>query len=185
MSPTRWPKILREDGIEVLLETHADARRGPRRASFDVDGQARPAASARVTARTCWSPPGRTPNTETLNLRRGGRARPTKAASSPSTSGWRRTCQASTRWATSRAARPSPTSPTTTSASCARICCEGGARTTDDRLVPYTVFIDPQLGRVGLSEEEARAAGAEHQGGEDADELRRPRRWRWTRRAAS
>jgi pyruvate/2-oxoglutarate dehydrogenase complex dihydrolipoamide dehydrogenase (E3) component len=25
--------------------------------------------------------------------------------------------------------------------------------------VPYTVFIDPQLGRVGLGEEEARAAG--------------------------
>ena len=30
---------------------------------------------------------------------------------------------------------------------------------TDGRLVPYTVFIDPQLGRVGLSETEARAQG--------------------------
>jgi pyruvate/2-oxoglutarate dehydrogenase complex dihydrolipoamide dehydrogenase (E3) component len=28
-----------------------------------------------------------------------------------------------------------------------------------DRLVPYTVFIDPQLGRVGLSESEARSTG--------------------------
>ena len=28
--------------------------------------------------------------------------------------------------------------------------------TIDGRLVPYTVFIDPQLGRVGLSESEAR-----------------------------
>ncbi|HET7641441.1 MAG TPA: FAD-containing oxidoreductase, partial [Ktedonobacteraceae bacterium] len=28
-----------------------------------------------------------------------------------------------------------------------------------DRLVPYTVFIDPQLGRVGLSESEAREHG--------------------------
>jgi pyruvate/2-oxoglutarate dehydrogenase complex dihydrolipoamide dehydrogenase (E3) component len=36
---------------------------------------------------------------------------------------------------------------------------EGGQRTTADRLVPYTVFIDPQLGRVGLSEEEARRRG--------------------------
>jgi pyruvate/2-oxoglutarate dehydrogenase complex dihydrolipoamide dehydrogenase (E3) component len=34
---------------------------------------------------------------------------------------------------------------------------EGGNATTVDRLVPYTVFIDPQLGRVGLSEREARA----------------------------
>ncbi len=31
--------------------------------------------------------------------------------------------------------------------------------TTENRLVPYTVFIDPQLGRVGLSETEARARG--------------------------
>ena len=31
--------------------------------------------------------------------------------------------------------------------------------TTDNRLVPYTVFIDPQLGRIGLSESQAREAG--------------------------
>src|SRR5262249_12457036 len=31
--------------------------------------------------------------------------------------------------------------------------------TTDHRLVPYAVFTDPQLGRVGLTEKEARAAG--------------------------
>lgn len=35
----------------------------------------------------------------------------------------------------------------------------GGQATTTNRLVPYTVFIDPQLGRVGLTEEEARAQG--------------------------
>jgi pyruvate/2-oxoglutarate dehydrogenase complex dihydrolipoamide dehydrogenase (E3) component len=32
---------------------------------------------------------------------------------------------------------------------------EGGDASIADRLVPYTVFIDPQLGRIGLSEEEA------------------------------
>lgn len=36
---------------------------------------------------------------------------------------------------------------------------EGGDTTSNGRLVPYTVFIDPQLGRVGLSETEARKAG--------------------------
>jgi len=36
---------------------------------------------------------------------------------------------------------------------------EGGAATTTGRLVPYTVFLDPQLGAVGLTEREARAAG--------------------------
>ena len=34
---------------------------------------------------------------------------------------------------------------------------QGGNLSTEDRLVPYTVFIDPQLGRVGLSEREAKA----------------------------
>jgi pyruvate/2-oxoglutarate dehydrogenase complex dihydrolipoamide dehydrogenase (E3) component len=33
---------------------------------------------------------------------------------------------------------------------------EGGNATTDDRFIPYTVFIDPQLGRIGLSETEAK-----------------------------
>src|SRR5207248_1285608 len=33
---------------------------------------------------------------------------------------------------------------------------DGGHRTTRDRLVPYTVFIDPQLGRIGLTEKQAR-----------------------------
>ena len=36
---------------------------------------------------------------------------------------------------------------------------EGGRRTVNDRPVPYTVFIDPQLGRVGLSEREAKDRG--------------------------
>jgi pyruvate/2-oxoglutarate dehydrogenase complex dihydrolipoamide dehydrogenase (E3) component len=31
--------------------------------------------------------------------------------------------------------------------------------TIENRLVPYTVFIDPQLGRVGLTEKQAREAG--------------------------
>lgn len=36
---------------------------------------------------------------------------------------------------------------------------EHGNATIHDRLVPYTVFIDPQLGRVGLTETEAREQG--------------------------
>ena len=35
----------------------------------------------------------------------------------------------------------------------------GGRATTQGRLVPYAVFIDPQLGRVGLTETEARRQG--------------------------
>ncbi len=36
---------------------------------------------------------------------------------------------------------------------------EGGHRTTNDRPVPYTVFTDPELGRIGLGAAEAKKAG--------------------------
>ena len=36
---------------------------------------------------------------------------------------------------------------------------EGGSATITNRQVPYTMFIDPQLGRIGLSEQEARDQG--------------------------
>lgn len=36
---------------------------------------------------------------------------------------------------------------------------EGGSSSTTGRFVPYTVFIDPQLGRVGLTEKEVKSAG--------------------------
>lgn len=35
----------------------------------------------------------------------------------------------------------------------------GGGASTSDRLLPYTVFIDPELGRVGMTERQARASG--------------------------
>jgi pyruvate/2-oxoglutarate dehydrogenase complex dihydrolipoamide dehydrogenase (E3) component len=36
---------------------------------------------------------------------------------------------------------------------------EGGQASTEGRILPYTVFIDPQLGRVGMTEREAVASG--------------------------
>jgi len=35
----------------------------------------------------------------------------------------------------------------------------GGSRTTRDRLIPYCMFVEPELGRVGLSEREAGERG--------------------------
>ncbi|MDB4899481.1 MAG: mercuric reductase [Gemmatimonadetes bacterium] len=35
----------------------------------------------------------------------------------------------------------------------------GGSATTTGQLVPYTMFIDPELGRIGMTEREARSAG--------------------------
>jgi pyruvate/2-oxoglutarate dehydrogenase complex dihydrolipoamide dehydrogenase (E3) component len=39
---------------------------------------------------------------------------------------------------------------------------EGGEASTAGRLVPYVAFIDPQLGRVGLTEKEAQAQGLDY-----------------------
>ncbi len=39
------------------------------------------------------------------------------------------------------------------------VLLHGATRTTTDRLVPYTMFTDPQLARVGLSEDQARKSG--------------------------
>ncbi len=38
---------------------------------------------------------------------------------------------------------------------------EGGSATIADRPVPYTMFIDPQLGRIGLTEQEAKDRGSD------------------------
>jgi pyruvate/2-oxoglutarate dehydrogenase complex dihydrolipoamide dehydrogenase (E3) component len=38
-----------------------------------------------------------------------------------------------------------------------------GARTRADRVIPYAVFTDPQIGRVGLSEKSADATGADYE----------------------
>jgi pyruvate/2-oxoglutarate dehydrogenase complex dihydrolipoamide dehydrogenase (E3) component len=38
---------------------------------------------------------------------------------------------------------------------------DGGRASTSGRMVPYTVFTDPQLGRIGLTERQAREAGKE------------------------
>jgi pyruvate/2-oxoglutarate dehydrogenase complex dihydrolipoamide dehydrogenase (E3) component len=42
---------------------------------------------------------------------------------------------------------------------------DGGNSSTEGRMIPYTVFIDPQLGRIGLSEKEAKKAGIDYQVG--------------------
>ena len=40
-----------------------------------------------------------------------------------------------------------------------QLLLDGGNRTVRDRMVPFTVFMDPQLGRVGMTEAEAQKSG--------------------------
>ena len=48
---------------------------------------------------------------------------------------------------------------------------DGGNRTITGRPLPYCVFIDPQLGRIGLSEKDARAQGKKSTRGPVAHDL--------------
>jgi pyruvate/2-oxoglutarate dehydrogenase complex dihydrolipoamide dehydrogenase (E3) component len=150
-------QIMREDGIDVLLET--DALRVARAA----DGQIQltvgtPSGERTLVGSHLLTAAGRTPNTDQLNLAAAGVATDKHGF-----------IQVNERLETNvpgiYALGDVKGGPAFTHISYDdyRIIranlLEGGNRTTSDRLVPYTVFIDPQLGRVGLGEQEARAEG--------------------------
>lgn len=150
-------EILREDGIEVLLET------SPRRVERTGSGHILLAASTpggdrSLTGSHLLLAAGRAPNTGQLNLAAAG-VRVDK----------RGYIEVNERLETSApgiyALGDVKGGPAFTHISYDdfRIIranlLQGGGRTTTGRPVPYTVFIDPQLGRVGLTEREAGEQG--------------------------
>jgi pyruvate/2-oxoglutarate dehydrogenase complex dihydrolipoamide dehydrogenase (E3) component len=148
--------ILREDGIDVLLETsptHAAANG----AGYDVTVKT-PTGERVISGSHLLAAAGRSPNTETVNLEAAG-VRTEKGGHIAVNE--RLETSAPGVWALGDV-KGGPAF-THISYDDYRIIrdnlLQGGSRTTNDRPVPYTVFIDPQLGRVGLGEEEARAAG--------------------------
>ncbi len=150
-------KILREDGIDVLLDTEATrVEKGP---GGEIHLTVRAPEGERIlTGSHLLAAAGRVPNTETLNL----------ASVGIETDG-NGFIKANERLETAApgvyALGDVKGGPQFTHISYDdyRIIrtnlIEGGDATINDRFVPYTVFIDPQLGRVGLSESEARARG--------------------------
>jgi pyruvate/2-oxoglutarate dehydrogenase complex dihydrolipoamide dehydrogenase (E3) component len=150
--------IMREDGIEVLLESAAPrvARAADGTIELAVrskDGDERAIAGSHLLVAA-----GRTPNTDTLNL--------AAAGVDVDQHGF---IVADERLQTNvpgiYALGDIKGGPAFTHISYDdyRIIrtnmIEGGAATTRERMVPYTVFIDPQLGRIGVSEAEARQQG--------------------------
>jgi pyruvate/2-oxoglutarate dehydrogenase complex dihydrolipoamide dehydrogenase (E3) component len=133
-------KILREDEVEVLLNTEATRVEkgggGEIRLTVQTPERARTLTGSHLLAAA-----GRVPNTETLNLSSSGIETDKngfiKAKGGPQFT--------HISYDDYRIIRTN--------------LIEGGNATVNDRFVPYTVFIDPQLGRVGLSESEARARG--------------------------
>ena len=146
--------ILQQDGLEVLLNTKAErvTKEGSQiKFVVSTDGQSRTLTGSHLLVAT-----GRVPNTETLNLSAAG-----------ITTDKRGFIQVNSKLETNVAGiyalgdiKGGP-SFTHISYDDFRIIrtnlIEKGNASIDGRLVPYTVFIDPQLGRIGLTETEARA----------------------------
>ena len=149
--------ILREDGIELVLGAEARevtvGTHGGVTLELDVASGARTLSGSHLLVAT-----GRTPNTEALNLSAAG-LEIDRSGYIPVNE------RLETKVSGIYALGDVKGGPAFTHISYDdyRIIrtnlLEGGDATITGRLVPYTVFMDPQLGRVGLTEREAREQG--------------------------
>jgi pyruvate/2-oxoglutarate dehydrogenase complex dihydrolipoamide dehydrogenase (E3) component len=149
-------EILREDGIEVLLGTptlRAAQDAGKILLMVDTSEGERTLEGSHLLVAA-----GRPPNTETLNLEATGVTKDRRGQIEVND---RLETSAEGVWALGDV-KGGPAF-THISYDDFRIIrtnlLEGGNVTITDRLIPYTMFIDPQLGRIGLSEQEARDQG--------------------------
>ncbi len=149
--------ILREDGIEILLDARADAVEPAGNAGIRLRVQT-PEGERNLVGSHLLLATGRTPNTEDLNLIAAGIETDEQ-----------RYIRVNERLETTAAeiyalgdVKGGPAF-THISYDDYRILkanvLEGGHASTRDRIVPYVVFMDPQLGRIGLSEDAAREQG--------------------------
>jgi pyruvate/2-oxoglutarate dehydrogenase complex dihydrolipoamide dehydrogenase (E3) component len=149
-------EILREDGIEVLLNAKAKRVGGSsERVRLTVD---REGGESEISGTHLLVATGRVPNTDSLNLQAAGIATDAK--------GFIRTndkLETNVEGVYGLGDVKGGPAFTHISYDDFRIIrtnlIEKGSATIAGRLVPYTVFIDPQLGRVGISEAEAREQG--------------------------
>ena len=147
--------ILREDGIEVLLETKPVRVEQTAQGTIHLTVQT-PAGEHTLSGSHLLAAAGRVPNSDWLNLDAAGIQTDKRGS-----------IQVNERLETNvpgiYALGDVKGGPAFTHISYDdfRIIrtnlLENGKASTRERLVPYTVFIDPQLGRVGMSETEARA----------------------------
>jgi pyruvate/2-oxoglutarate dehydrogenase complex dihydrolipoamide dehydrogenase (E3) component len=150
-------EIMRQDGLQVLLEAQ------PQRVEQGDDGEVQlmvrtPEGERKLTGSHLLVSAGRPPNTDTLNLEAAGVETDKRGFVKVNE-------RLQTNVSGIYAMGDVKGGPAFTHISYDdfRIIrtnlLEGGDASIADRLVPYTVFIDPQLGRIGLSEQEAREQG--------------------------
>jgi pyruvate/2-oxoglutarate dehydrogenase complex dihydrolipoamide dehydrogenase (E3) component len=149
-------KVLNADGIEILLETEAvGVHAGPAGVGLDLRG---PAGERTIAGSHLLLAIGRVPNSDKLNLAAAGVKVDTRGFITVDD-------RLQTNVAGIYALGDVKGGPAFTHISyddyriIRNNLLRGGQSSTKDRLVPYTVFIDPQLGRIGLTEQEARAQG--------------------------
>ena len=149
-------EILREDGIEIILDgesTQVAGSGGDIRLTVRVDGRERQLTGSHLLAAV-----GRTPKTEALNLEAAG-VRTDERGFIPVDE------KLETNAPGVYALGDVNGGPAFTHVShndnqiLRENLLRDAGRTTAGRLVPFTVFTDPQLGRVGLTEKEARERG--------------------------
>ncbi|GEO17884.1 mercuric reductase [Microvirga aerophila] len=145
--------IFAEDGIDVILgaATKAVAGRSGNRVRFEIET---PHGERMIEGSDLLVAAGRAPNTQGIGLELAGIACDARGYVTVND---RLETAAPGVWATGECAgSPQFTHAAFDDFRIVRNNLAGGERTTRDRLVPYCMFIDPELGRVGLNETEAR-----------------------------
>ncbi len=148
-------KILTEDGIDLLLEAHAlnVSRGGNITVQIETRGDVRAITGSQLLVAT-----GRTPNTDSLNVKAAGIETDARGYI-------KMNAQLETNVSGVYALGDIKGGPAFTHISYDdyRIIrsnvLKGDHASIAGRLIPYTVFIDPQLGRVGITEAEAQSNG--------------------------
>jgi pyruvate/2-oxoglutarate dehydrogenase complex dihydrolipoamide dehydrogenase (E3) component len=153
---TEVAKILREDGIEILLNTKTE-RVSSATGRIRLEVRA-PAGTRTIEGTHLLVAVGRTPNSDTLNLTASGIEADAKGFIT--TNNRLETSVAGVYALGDIKGGPAFTHISYDDFRIIRAnVIEQKNVTVDGRLVPYTCFIDPQLGQVGLGEEEARRQG--------------------------
>jgi pyruvate/2-oxoglutarate dehydrogenase complex dihydrolipoamide dehydrogenase (E3) component len=147
-------KILQQDGVEVLLNANANRvsqSDGSIRLEIQQQGHSTALAGSHLLVAT-----GRVPNSDTLNLAAAGVQ--TDDRGFIKVNGRLETTAKGVYALGDIKGGPAFTHISYDDFRIIRTNLIGkGSASTDGRLVPYTVFIDPQLGRIGVTETEARA----------------------------
>ena len=148
-------KIFEEDGITVLLNAHAECVSGKAEVQLSVRvGD----AVQEITGTHFLVATGRTPNTEALQLSRAGVE--VDEHGFLKVDEWLETTVGGVYGIGDVKGGPEFTHIAYDDYRVLKAnLLDGGYRTTKGRPVPYTMFIDPELGRIGMTEAQARKSG--------------------------